>query len=122
MLELTLFALLFVKHFFVDFPLQGPFQYQNKGYYGHLGGIQHSSYHALGTFVVFSFFGNIGLAAILALIDGVVHYHVDWAKVNINKAMKWGPTTHEQFWWLLGFDQLIHCLTYVGLVALFKVM
>lgn len=34
---------LFTKHFIVDFPLQAfPYQYQNKGTYGHPGGLLHS--------------------------------------------------------------------------------
>ena len=35
---LLLLAFLFVKHFIVDFPLQRPYQWMNKGRYGHLGG------------------------------------------------------------------------------------
>jgi hypothetical protein len=28
----------------------------------------------------------------------------------------WGPTTHPEFWVLLGLDQLLHQLTYVGMI------
>ena len=51
-------------------------------------------------------------------IDFAIHYHVDWAKMNLNAKLGWGPTTHEQFWWLLGLDQFLHALTYIMLVAL----
>lgn len=54
----------------------------------------------------------------LGLIDFVIHYHIDWAKMNLNAKMGWGANTHEEFWWLLGLDQFLHALTYVGLVYL----
>jgi len=39
-----------VKHFIVDFPLQAhPYQYKNKGTYGHPGGLLHSGLHLVGT-------------------------------------------------------------------------
>lgn len=109
-------SLLFIKHFIVDFPLQKPYQYLNKGKYGHPGGILHSSLHAVGTMLVLFMFTPYFF--LLGLLDGVIHYHVDWSKVQLNQKMGWGPTTHEQFWWLLGLDQLAHALTYIGLLTL----
>lgn len=77
--------LLFVKHFIADFPLQKwAYQYANKGTYGHPGGLLHAGIHVIGTFAVFMFmFDQLSLAAVyvagfLALLDGVIHYHVDW--------------------------------------------
>ena len=114
---LMLLGGLFTKHFVVDFPLQVPYHYTNKGTYGHPGGIMHSLYHAIGTALVVYMFAPVSIlfTLILAVGDGVIHYHVDWAKMNINKYFKWGPTTHEQFWWLLGLDQFVHALTYLGI-------
>lgn len=119
---LALLAMLFAKHFVVDFPLQGPYQYLNKGTYGHPGGLLHSGMHGLCTFLAFAVAApGLGLAvtacAALGAVDAVVHYHVDWAKVKLNRHFGWGPSTHEQFWWLLGADQLLHAATYLGLVA-----
>lgn len=105
---------LFTKHLLVDFPLQGPYHYLNKGTYGHPGGIEHAWWHAVGTFCVSTWFVGLELACTLAAIDMVIHYHIDWAKMNLNKKLKWGPTTHEEFWWLLGTDQYLHVLTYLG--------
>ena len=116
--ELVLFAAFGIKHFVVDFPLQTRFQYSNKGTYGHGGGILHSLLHGYGTFLCLMFFVPIPIASWLASLDIVIHYHVDWAKVNINTKFGWGPTTHDQFWWMLGFDQLLHWLTYVGIIYL----
>ena len=114
---LLILFLLFLKHFIIDFPFQGPYQYLNKGTYGHPGGILHAGVHGLGTFAVFIWFTTPLVAVCLALVDFLLHYHIDWAKMNINKKLGYGPTTHEQFWWLLGVDQLLHALTYLGLVT-----
>lgn len=116
-IELILVLLLFTKHFIVDFPMQVPYHYLNKGTYGHPGGIQHAIFHAIGTALCFMVMG-IPAFAPLGVIDGILHYHIDWAKMNLNKKLGYGPTTHEQFWWLLGADQYLHALTYVGLIWL----
>jgi hypothetical protein len=119
MIELQVLALLFVKHFVVDFPLQKPYQWMNKGTYGHPGGLLHAGLHGLGTFAVFlPALVDWHWAVYCGIIDLFVHYHVDWLKMNLNKHYGWRADTHEQFWVLLGADQLAHALTYVGLVAL----
>ena len=112
---LLIFTLLITKHFVVDFPLQAAYQYTNKGTYGHPGGILHAGLHGIGTFLCLMVFSPF--AVLLGIFDMVIHYHIDWAKMNINSKMGWGPTTHEQFWWLLGLDQLLHYLTYVGIIV-----
>jgi hypothetical protein len=112
-----IFTLLFTKHFIVDFPLQKPYQYLNKGTYGHGGGILHASLHGLFTALCFWYWAPLS-CLFLGFFDAFIHYHVDWAKMNLNKKMGWGPQTHEEFWWLLGLDQFLHALTYIGLVSL----
>lgn len=119
---ILLIFLLTIKHFVVDYPLQGPYQYLNKGTYGHLGGILHACYHGVGTMFVLVIIAHGAkisneVIASICLIDIVVHYHIDWAKVQINKKMGWGPTTHEQFWVLLGVDQFLHSVTYLSFAA-----
>lgn len=115
---LIVLSALFVKHFIVDFPLQAnPYQYENKGTYGHPGGILHAGLHSIGTFICLIFFAPLQIACILSLVDGILHYHIDWSKMNLNKKLGYGPTTHEGFWILLGLDQLLHTLTYIGIVA-----
>ena len=115
-ITLILMLLLFSKHLVVDFPLQTKYQYSNKGTYLHFGGILHSFLHGVGT--TFCFYWYAPHASFyLGLIDFVLHYHIDWAKMNMNKKLGWGPTTHEQFWWLLGVDQHLHALTYIMLVS-----
>lgn len=111
---LCIIGALFTKHFFCDFLLQVPYHYLNKGTYGHPGGISHALIHALGTSTaLFLFVNDLQLLALLCLFDLLIHYHIDWAKMKINKIAGWTATTSEYFWWLLGLDQLLHALTYI---------
>jgi hypothetical protein len=114
---LLLVFVLFTKHFVVDFPMQVPYHYLNKGTYGHLGGMSHAALHGLGTlFVLMLFPIEFTVCSQVAVADALVHYHIDWAKMNLNKKMGWAPLTSEKFWWLLGLDQYLHALTYIGIV------
>lgn len=115
MQELLIISLLLTKHFVVDFPLQTKYQWSNKGTYLHPGGILHSGLQGLGTALVFLMFTP--WYALFGLMDFLLHYHIDWAKMNLNEKLGYGPLTHEKFWWLLGLDQWLHQATYVGLVA-----
>lgn len=113
-----LFVALATKHLIVDFPLQAfPYQYRNKGTYGHPGGLLHAGLHVVGTLLVLlvMFLDNPYILA-LAWLDGWAHYHIDWLKMNVNKRFSWGPTTHEQFWIAVGVDQWLHFLTYAVIV------
>lgn len=107
---------LFIKHFICDFPLQAnPWMYRNKGTYLHPGGIAHSGIHGLGTLLVLApFLGSLSM--FLAAFDMLVHYHIDWAKMNISQHYNLQPNNSERFWILLGFDQLLHHLTYFAII------
>lgn len=117
---LLLLAGLFLKHFVCDFPLQAhPWFYTNKGTYGHPGGLAHAAIHGIGTAIVVAAFGfPLVLCFGMAMLDGVVHYHIDFVKMRLNAFLGLGPTTSEGFWILLGADQLLHSLTYIGIVAI----
>ena len=110
--------LLQIKHWYVDFVMQTPEMVAGKGIYANPKGVLHSAQHGIATLIILALFIPLPLAAALALFDFVTHYHIDWAKMNLNKRLGWGPTTHEQFWWLLGLDQFLHALTYIGLIYL----
>lgn len=108
---------LFIKHFICDFPLQMfPWIYQNKGRYLHLAGIVHAGIHGIGTFIVLSFFIDINTSIRLAMLDLLLHYHIDWAKMNLSRAYGLKPNNSEWFWVLLGLDQLLHHLTYFVII------
>lgn len=115
---ILLITLLLVKHFIWDFWYQPPYMWQNKGTFGHIGGIVHSGIHAVTTFFILLFFTSTMIAALALVFEFVVHYVTDWAKMNINRTKGWGATTHNEFWQLTGFDQLVHQLTYIAILAI----
>lgn len=110
-----LLFLLFVKHWYVDFVNQSMDEVHSKAIYGSPLGMWHSIKHGIGTFIVF-WVTDITLigVAILAIIDTVIHYHVDWLKMNKGNR----DITTPQFWNHLGLDQLAHYTTYLILVWL----
>lgn len=117
--ELLILLLLFTtKHFIVDFPLQGEFQWKNKGTYGHLGGILHASLHTVATFIILIFFVNIWWSFLFSILDGLIHYHIDFLKMKINQITGWKADKDPEFWWLLGLDQFLHYLTYILIIFL----
>ena len=113
---MLLIFLLLLKHFVFDFWYQPPYQWQNKGTFGHLGGVLHSGQHAIATFAILLFFANPIAALVLSVCEFVAHYITDWSKMNLNKKMGWGANTHEEFWQLLGADQLVHQIGYILIV------
>lgn len=110
--------LLFVKHFLVDFVWQTDKMVQEKGQYGKWGGIHHSLLHAALTYAILIHVLGIQAAAMLAVFDFLVHYHVDWAKMNIARNL---TVQDKRYWFWLGMDQLVHAVTYliIGFVISF---
>ncbi|MDE2446173.1 MAG: DUF3307 domain-containing protein [Alphaproteobacteria bacterium] len=107
-----------MKHFVCDGPLQTKTMVDQKSIYGAWQGILHSGLHGIGTGVVFIGAGqSISWVFGMALLDFVIHYHVDFSKENIVKYFRWG-TSDAKFWWALSADQMIHQLTYLLLAAL----
>lgn len=112
---LICFFLLQIKHFLADFVWQTDRMVLEKGIYGARYGLYHSGIQSLGTFLAFAWIHPL-LGLITAIIDFVAHYHIDWAKININRRYNYTPKDHK-FWFWLGLDQLAHQLTYVFLVG-----
>lgn len=144
---LILMALLLIKHYVADFPLQRPFMYLNKGTYGAWGGVAHALAHAVGTFAAVCWLVPPLEAYALGLADGMIHYHVDWLKVFVTRSQGWseyvgpvsGPSStlpqkapwrnakslgphlaiySNAYFQALGLDQLAHVLTYVLIAAM----
>ena len=111
-----LMLFLFTKHFIIDFLLQAKYQWSNKGTYGHPGGILHAGLHGIGTLVSIVWYAP-NMAVQLASIDMLIHYHIDWLKMNLNDWFMWRADTHKEFWILLGIDQYLHALTYIGIIG-----
>lgn len=118
-LALWAMAYLLLKHAIADFFLQTPYQYRNKGSYGHPGGLLHAGIHVLCTLPVFLILSpaSLRLPALIVVGEYVVHYHVDWLKEQVVKRKAW-TVTDAAYWQALGLDQLAHGLTYVAIIAL----
>jgi hypothetical protein len=109
-------ALLFIKHWYIDFVNQTMEEIVGKGIYGNFAGVMHSAKHGIGTAVIICLAtGQINPGLMLGFLDFVLHYHIDWAKININKRWNYTSADH-QFWTWLGADQLAHSLTYLFIV------
>lgn len=109
----VIFALLFVKHWYIDFVNQDMEEVNHKGIYLHWKGIKHSFKQGVATAIIFSLaIVDVELALALGFLDFVIHYHVDWTKMNYGNR----DITTPQFWNHLGLDQLAHYMTYLWLV------
>ena len=108
-------VLLQIKHLIMDWFWQTKYELDNKGTYNHVGGLQHATKHALGTAACFYLFVISHSLLAVFVIDYLLHYHIDWCKMQINKIAKWTPADNN-FWNAIGFDQFLHQLTYLLLV------
>lgn len=117
---LSLMCLFILKHYLADFTFQTPRMIEEKGTYGARGGIDHAVVHALFTLVILMYWIPffepwLLLAAALAILDGVLHYHIDWAKMNLGQGL---TPADKCYWTLLGVDQMLHYLTYILIIGL----
>jgi hypothetical protein len=117
-LALAAVAVLMFKHAVADFYLQTPYQYLNKGTYGHPGGFIHAGIHIALTPLVYLVLlpGSLLMAGAIALGEFILHYHIDWLKEQVTHRNGW-TARDRGFWYALGTDQLAHGLTYLGIVA-----
>ena len=116
LIALLLIVGLQIKHFIGDFVVQTPWMLNNRRYYGHPGGLSHAGVHMALSVIVLAVAGTPpGFLVGLVLAEGLVHYHVDWAKDNISSKQKLTPD-RQTFWIALGADQGLHHLTYLAMV------
>lgn len=109
-------CLMQVKHLIVDFYLQTTEQAKLKGVYGNLIGLSHSLEHFIGTLVVgmlMCFIVTLSpmLILLLAFIDFITHYHIDFVKMHFGCR----DISQSKFWQQLGLDQFAHQMVYIGL-------
>lgn len=116
---LLLLAAFGIKHFICDFLVQYPYMISEKGTYGARGGVDHALVHSLGTLIVLTLILpwnslTLFVSVLLALFDGVFHYHIDWAKQQLSR----GFTPADRWFWVwFGVDQSLHYLTYIAIIA-----
>lgn len=112
-----------LKHFVFDFVTQGEYQWKNKGTWMHPGGLLHSGMHSvftivfLASLVMVNIQLTIGFIVIVGVSEFIIHYLTDLAKVKVTRYYGLTAINGEKFWWLTGFDQLIHQLTYIGIIG-----
>ena len=111
---IVLLALFGIKHFLADFLWQFPYMVTDKGHYGAPGGMTHAGIHGILTFFVLIGFVRPEDAVTIALLESAVHYHIDWAKINLNQEL---TVNDHRFWIWFGLDQTLHYLTYVAIIA-----
>jgi len=113
---LVALTVLQVKHLICDFFLQTSHQIENKGIYGHPGGLIHAGIHALGTLPVFLVY-PVGLvpAAVIVVLEFIAHYHIDWLKNVVGNHYGW-TVRDPAYWWAFGIDQFAHQITYLAMV------
>ena len=115
---LILLLLIQIKHCYADFVLQTYMQTVKKGVWMDPIGISHTLDHiycSLIALLLFSLFVPLSAFSILlvSLIEGVIHYLVDYAKVKYGSK----DNTKPIFWTQFGLDQLAHQATYLAMVA-----
>lgn len=120
-MELTVITWLMIKHFVADYFLQTPWMISEKADYGKPGGLFHAGEHAVLTWITLAILGFGWLSFLMALIDGIIHYHIDWCKSNYLRgrfAFSLTPMDHTdtEYWWAMGLDQFAHYMTYVLIV------
>lgn len=111
---------LLLKHVLADFFFQTLYQLQNKGRYGHLGGINHAATHALFTIPVIFLLPQdmrLELGLVIVLGEFLIHYHVDWSKEAAGRMLDLDPRSAAH-WRTFGLDQLAHLWTYVLIAAI----
>lgn len=115
---LSMLVALQIKHFLADWVFQTKEETVKKGIYGHVDGAIHAGKNAFLTALVFGAFGFWLITPLIFAIDFLLHYHIDYGKVQINDYFKLTPE-NKMFWVLMGADQMLHQLTYILLIFMF---
>jgi len=117
---IILLLALFIKHFVLTFIVQTSEQLSQKVSYFSKHSLIFSLYHVIGTIVVLAVVVEFSITAIIvATVESLLRHHVDWMKANIMSMKIIADETAAKLWWILGFDQWLHCAIYVGVVWFF---
>lgn len=110
---LLLLAGLQIKHMFADFFLQTPKMLAGRCAYMHSGRAQHAGVHVLGSVIVYVLFGApVVFILVLALLEWIVHFHIDFGKALYSEKKELDPK-QAKFWQAMGADQALHQLSYL---------
>ena len=126
---LAMLVLFQLKHLAVDFLIQDrfPYMWMNKHKVLHPGGWLHAGGHGIASFLILALFCVpstlmpwIGSAIALCVGETLIHFAIDYVKMNINIDSGWKCNTSPYFWDLLGIDQLLHQLTYLWMIYMWS--
>jgi hypothetical protein len=113
---LALLTLLQIKHWYADFKIQTYMQTVKKGVWLDPIGISHTMDHiwcSLVALLVFSIIFPVSTHLIIpiVIVEGILHYTIDFTKV------KYGckDNTKPLFWNQFGLDQLAHQICYMAM-------
>ncbi len=111
-----LLVLLQIKHLFADFVLQTKRMMTDRGAYLHFGRLHHSALHAVFSAVCFFAVGaDAGFVLLICALEAVVHFHIDWVK-GWHSDWTGYSTEDAGYWRAFGMDQLLHQMTYIGMI------
>ena len=119
MITFIVFGVLFtIKHFLADWKLQSNEMSNGKRLKG-WDGVEylskHSFVHSALTFTILVCAGFLWLAIVIALIEFVLHFSIDYCKIIVEKRHQI-QFKSRKFWMLLTVDQGLHFLCYLGII------
>ncbi|MEM9333149.1 MAG: DUF3307 domain-containing protein [Pseudomonadota bacterium] len=113
---LILLAAFQVKHMLADYFLQTSLMLANRAVYLHPGRALHCLVHVVGSLLCLLAFGiPVALIILVLVAEWIAHYHIDFAKGVWSDRAAHTPS-EASYWRAFGADQLLHQLTYVGMV------
>lgn len=105
-----------LKHYLCDFLLQTYDQIRFKGKYLHPAGLLHAGLHMLGSVPALLVLTWAPVTiVVLVVAEFLIHYHTDWAKARLDSSLRLNDQ-NSLYWAIFGGDQLVHQLTYVGMI------
>ena len=117
MAEAMLLFMLVIKHALADLVLQSRLTSGDKSNLKSPKGYIHAADHSLLTFVVCIFFTGILNAILIALLDFVLHFLIDYIKTRSVRRFNVQVNT-STFWVVQGIDQIAHYSCYFLYVLL----
>lgn len=105
-----------VKHFIADFPLQREYMLKKRlpGWAFVVPLAIHCSVHAFLTLLICLFVNPF--LWWLAIVDFIVHFVMDRIKSGPQFLGRFDDHSKAGFWNSLGFDQMVHHLTHIGII------
>ncbi len=117
MAEAMFLFMLVIKHALADLVLQSRLTTGDKSNLKSPKGYIHAADHSLLTFIVSMFFTGVLNAILIALLDYILHFIIDYVKTKCVRHFEVVPNTRT-FWIVQGVDQIAHYSCYFLYVIL----